>query len=417
MPKIHYKKLLPKLGLCDLKKEQKKIITSVLNGKDTLCILPTGFGKSLCYVLPHMITNRNVIIVSPLVSLIRDQEQKYKSVCNTFVMHGSRVAFNGNEDVSEDIYQDIKNGKKTALIFITPEKLLFRKNWITSIDILAIAIDECHCITEWANFRQGYQELSSIVTWFIDRPPLISLTATATKSTINTISDFFKLNDPLLIRVSAIRNDLSLFVQKKDGIAKDLKYMASISMGKTIIYCKTRKDTEKVAHRLRVNGGVAYYHAGMNLSERTEVQDGFSKGKYRIIVATIAFGMGIDISDITTIIHYGMPKDIESYCQEIGRAARAPDLCANCYVLWGKCDFIVNRTFIDRIFDLQEKAYQQKKSYAMNKYINNTSKCRMNMIANYFDPESKNDNCMKCDICTGKERISSPIPGTIRINL
>ena len=290
MPKIHYKKLLPKLGVSDLKKEQKKIITSVLNGKDTLCILPTGFGKSLCYVLPHMITNRNVIIVSPLVSLIRDQEQKYKSVCNTFVMHGARVAFNGNEDVSEDIYQDIKNGKKTALIFITPEKLLFRKNWITSIDILAIAIDECHCISEWANFRQGYQELSSIVTWFIDRPPIISLTATATKSTINTISDFFKLNDPLLIRVSAIRNDLSLFVQKKDGIAKDLKYMASISIGKTIIYCKTRKDTEKVADRLRVNGGIAYYHAGMNLSERTEVQDGFSKGKYRIIAATIAFG-------------------------------------------------------------------------------------------------------------------------------
>ena len=413
--KISYKQLLPKLGVTTLKKEQKQIITAVLNGKDTLCILPTGFGKSLCYVLPHMITKRNVVIVSPLVSLIRDQEQKYMNVCNTFVIQGNRIAFNGENGI--DVSDDIQKGKKTALIFITPEKLLYKKDWISSLDILTIAIDECHCITEWANFRKGYQELSSIVTWFIERPPLISLTATATSSTVNTISQFFKLNNPLLIRVSAIRDDLYLIVEQKDGIAKDLKYMGDIAKGKTIIYCKTRKDTEKVADRLRCPGGVAHYHAGMTNKERLETQDGFASGKYRVIVATIAFGMGIDQPDISTIIHYGMPKDIESYCQEIGRAARSPDIQGTCYLLWGKSDFIVNKTFINNIYDPQEKAYQQKKSYALNRYINNISACRMAFIEHYFDPESKPQKCMKCDICTGYKRKSVPIPGTIFLNI
>jgi len=413
--KISYKQLLPKLGVATLKKEQKQIITAVLNGKDTLCILPTGFGKSLCYVLPHMITKRNVVIVSPLVSLIRDQEQKYMNVCNTFVIQGNRIAFNGENGI--DVSDDIQKGKKTALIFITPEKLLYKKDWISSLDILTIAIDECHCITEWANFRKGYQELSSIVTWFIERPPLISLTATATSSTVNTISQFFKLNNPLLIRVSAIRDDLYLIVEQKDGIAKDLKYMGDIAKGKTIIYCKTRKDTEKVADRLRCPGGVAHYHAGMTNKERLETQDGFASGKYRVIVATIAFGMGIDQPDISTIIHYGMPKDIESYCQEIGRAARSPDIQGTCYLLWGKSDFIVNKTFINNIYDPQEKAYQQKKSYALNRYINNISACRMAFIEHYFDPESKPQKCMKCDICTGYKRQSVPIPGTIFLNI
>ncbi len=413
--KISYKQLLPKLGVATLKKEQKQIITAVLNGKDTLCILPTGFGKSLCYVLPHMITKRNVVIVSPLVSLIRDQEQKYMNVCNTFVIQGNRIAFNGENGI--DVSDDIQKGKKTALIFITPEKLLYKKDWISSLDILTIAIDECHCITEWANFRKGYQELSSIVTWFIERPPLISLTATATSSTVNTISQFFKLNNPLLIRVSAIRDDLYLIVEQKDGIAKDLKYMGDIAKGKTIIYCKTRKDTEKVADRLRCPGGVAHYHAGMTNKERLETQDGFASGKYRVIVATIAFGMGIDQPDISTIIHYGMPKDIESYCQEIGRAARSPDIQGTCYLLWGKSDFIVNKTFINNIYDPQEKAYQQKKSYALNRYINNISACRMAFIEHYFDPESKPQKCMKCDICTGYKRTSVPIPGTIFLNI
>ena len=356
--KVSYKQFLPKLGVTTLKKEQKQIITAVLNGKDTLCILPTGFGKSLCYVLPHMLTKRNVVIVSPLVSLIRDQEQKYMNVCNTFVIQGNYIAFNGQNGM--DVSDDIEKGKKTALIFITPEKLLYKKSWISSLDILTIAIDECHCITEWANFRKGYQELSSIVTWFIERPPLISLTATATSHTISTISKFFNLNDPITIRVSAIRDDLDLIVEKKEGIAKDLKYMADIAKGKTIIYCKTRKDTEKVAERLKCDGGVAYYHAGMSNKDRLETQDGFASGKYRVIVATIAFGMGIDQPDISTIIHYGIPKDIESYCQEIGRAARSPDIYGKCYLLWGKCDFIVNKTFINNIYDPQEKAYQQK---------------------------------------------------------
>ena len=300
--KVSYKQFLPKLGVTTLKKEQKQIITAVLNGKDTLCILPTGFGKSLCYVLPHMLTKRNVVIVSPLVSLIRDQEQKYMNVCNTFVIQGNYIAFNGQNGM--DVSDDIEKGKKTALIFITPEKLLYKKSWISSLDILTIAIDECHCITEWANFRKGYQELSSIVTWFIERPPLISLTATATSRTISTISKFFNLNDPITIRVSAIRDDLDLIVEKKEGIAKDLKYMADIAKGKTIIYCKTRKDTEKIADRLRCDGGVAYYHAGMPNKDRLETQDGFANGKYRVIVATIAFGMGIDQPDISTIIHY-----------------------------------------------------------------------------------------------------------------
>ena len=175
--------------------------------------------------------------------------------------------------------------------------------------------------------------------------------------------------------------------------------MSRLFVGKTIIYCKTRKDTEKLAERLTCDGGVMFYHAGLYADERVRIQDDFAKGKYRVIVATLAFGMGIDIPNITTIIHYGLPKDIESYCQEIGRAARTPDIEANCYLLWGKGDMIVNKSFINNITDPQEKDYQQRKSYGINNYVNNTHVCRMTFMSKYFDPDSNPNTCNKCDIC------------------
>lgn len=395
--KVKYSHHLSRLGVTKLKPEQKNIITSVINRKDTLAILPTGFGKSLCYVLPHLITNRNVIVVSPLVSLIRDQELKYMRICNTFVMTGSRIAFNGQDGMN--VSNDISSGTTKALIFMTPETLLNRRSWITNIDILTIAIDECHCITEWANFRQGYSELSRIVSWFIHRPSILAVTATATSNTEKTIIDFFQLENTTKVRVSAVRSDLELFVEQKKGIAKDIKYIEKIASGKTIVYCKTRKDTEKLTSRLRCIGGVANYHAGMAVSDRELVQDEFTSGKCRVIVATNAFGMGVDIPDISTVIHYGLPKDVDSYCQEIGRAARSPDINGKCYVLWGKADFAVNTMFINNIHDPQEKNYQQKKSWAINRYIDNCSVCRMHYLAAYFDPQVKISKCLKCDIC------------------
>lgn len=400
--KVKYTHLLKRIGITKLKPEQKKIVTSILNKKDVLAVLPTGFGKSMCYVLPHLITNRNVIIVSPLVSLIRDQEQKYNKICNTFVLHGGRVSFNGTDGVN--VSQDIRSGKTTALIFMTPETLLNRREWITSIDILSIAIDECHCITEWANFRQGYSELSKICSWFIHRPNILAVTATATNNTENTIKTFFQLNDPLVLRVSAVRNDLELFVEQKRGLSKDLKYMEQIACGKTIIYCKTRKDTEKLSQKLRCIGGSTHYHAGLNADKRNKIQDDFASGKYRVIIATNAFGMGVDIPDISTVIHYGVPKDVDGFCQEIGRAARSPSIKGKCYLLWGKADFLLNATFLRNISDPHEHHYQQQKSQAINKYVNNSSVCRMYFLARYFEPSMKPYTCSQCDVCRRKQR-------------
>lgn len=395
--KIKYTHLLKKIGVSKLKPQQKQIVTAVLNRKDILAVLPTGFGKSLCYVLPHLITNRNVIIVSPLVSLIRDQEQKYNKICNTFVLYGGKVSFNGKDGVN--VSDDIRSGKTKALIFMTPETLLNRREWITSIDILTIAIDECHCITEWANFRQGYSELSRICSWFIERPSVLAVTATATMNTESTIKTFFKLENPLVLRVSAVREDLELFVEQKRGLAKDLKYMEQIACGKTIIYCKTRKDTEKLSQRLRCIGGTIHYHAGLCPDKRSKIQDDFTAGKYRVIVATNAFGMGVDIPDISTVIHYGVPKDVDGYCQEIGRAARSSSIKGKCYLLWGKADFLLNATFLRNITDPQEHSYQQKKSNSINQYVNNSSICRMYFLARYFDPYLKTLKCAQCDIC------------------
>lgn len=399
--KVKYIEYLRKLGVSKLKREQKEIVTAVLNNRDSLSILPTGFGKSLCYVLPHILTKRNVLIISPLVSLIRDQEQKYKDICNTFSVYGGNIFYNGK--IGIDVSMELKNGDFSSLIFMTPETLLSKKHWIQTIDLLTIAIDECHCITEWKNFRTGYLELSSIIDWFGNsRPSILALTATATQKSIIQITRFFKLHNPLLVRMSAERKNISICVYKKIKLKDDLKRIMELSKNKTIIYCKTRKDTENIAQKLYCKDGISAYHAGLSSENRSIIQDNFKNGSIRIIVATIAFGMGIDISDIYTIIHYGLPKDIESYSQEIGRAGRKISSEAYCYLFWGKGDMFLNKLFLKKLTNVQEFEYQNKKNNAMNNYVYNTSLCRMIAICKYFDPDTNYKNCLKCDICKKK---------------
>ena len=397
--KIKYTKYLKKLGVTKLKKEQKEIINAVLNNRDSVAVLPTGFGKSLTYVLPHILLKRNVLIISPLVSLIRDQEQKYKEICNTFSIYGGNLYYNGN--IGIDVSMKIKNKEVTSLILMTPESLLSRKNWITSIDLFLIAVDECHCISEWKNFRKGYEELSMIIDWFENkqRPSILCLTATATTKSINKIIKFFQLKNPLFIRMSAERENINISVYKKTKLKDDLKKLIELSKNKTIIYCKTRKDTENLANKLYCVDGIIAYHAGLDFDERKRIQDNFKNGLTRIIVSTIAFGMGIDISDINTIIHYGLPKDIESYTLEIGRVARKANTEGFCYLFWGKSDLFINKLFLKKLSDSQEYKYQEKKNYAMNNYVYNNSICRMRMICKYFNPDQNCKNCLKCDIC------------------
>lgn len=403
--KIKYSEHLRKLGVSKLKKEQKEIINAVLNNRDSISILPTGFGKSLTYVLPHILTKRNVLVISPLVSLIRDQEQKYKEICNTFSIYGGNLFYNGQ--IGIDVSMEIKNEDITSLIFMTPETLLSKKNWISSINILTIAIDECHCICEWKNFRTGYKELSTIIDWFEQksRPSILCLTATATEKSINKITKFFQLKNPLFIRMSAERKNINISVHKKTKLKDDLKKLIELSKNKTIIYCKTRKETENLASKLYCDDGISAYHAGLNSNERSLIQDNFKNGSIRIIVATIAFGMGIDISDIHTVIHYGLPKDIESYSQEIGRAGRQLNSEAYCYLFWGKYDMFLNKLFLSKLSDTQEYKYQEKKNYAMNNFVYNSSLCRMIAMCKYFDPDQNYKNCLKCDICKKKNNI------------
>lgn len=399
--KVSIKEHLNKLGIEKLKPEQKTIITAVLNGRDAILNLKTGGGKSLCYILPHFILNKIVIVITPLISLMKDQKTRYGVHCKV-------VLSNGREMVCDDIILDdvdrkkIYDGKDPCVIYMTPENFIKRKDWVRGMEkhICLIAIDECHCISSWSDFRDGYANLKNIKSWFETSPSIMALTGTATEETIREVSASLNLTNPLKVHIAPTRDNLSISVHQKTKMKETVKEISLLIEGKTIIYCKTQKDTEKVSSHLRgMKIKAGYYHAGMDVSERTQMQDLFTKGEIAVMAATIAFGMGIDISDIETIIHFGLPKDMESYCQEIGRAARKPGMNGNCYIFWGKSDFVLNNIFLKNIGNDQLRIKQKKQMRAMENFVNENRVCRMQMIGHYFGHHDIKE-CSKCDNCT-----------------
>lgn len=402
--KIAIKPYLQKLGIKQLKKEQKQIITAVLNRKDILGVLPTGFGKSLCYILPHLILQKTVIVVSPLISLMHDQQRRYSDICSIVTIWSQNVLLNGHAMTQEES-AEIFNGHKPCVVYMTPENFMSRKKWVqgmTKSNLALIAIDECHCVTSWDTFRDGYARLSEIKDWFCEREPpvVMAVTGTATRETMTKVGKVLNLKDPLTVRIAPTRDNLALSVRYVDTFQECIKLMNTYIQGQTIVYCKTQKDTERVARALLLFRS-EYYHAGLSTERRNKIQSDFTGGTLQVMCATIAFGMGIDISNIQTIIHYGLPKDMESYCQEVGRAARCPGMEGACYILWCKRDYVINNLFLNKIENTTAKQEQKSKMRVMESYVNDTRTCRMDFIKRYFTPEDNERlSCGKCDTCT-----------------
>ncbi|KAI7871107.1 P-loop containing nucleoside triphosphate hydrolase protein, partial [Lichtheimia hyalospora FSU 10163] len=305
---------------------------------DCLGILSTGYGKSICYQLPYFILNKTVIVISPLISLMEDQKEKFKNLEVNICCMNSNLTYKERKSYEKEILEG-----KPMIIYVTPEYFNNNENFIKLLDkknlIGLIAIDECHCIVEWGyNFRPEYLNLSNIKNWTVNIP-VLCLTGTATNDIQKAIIENLKLYNPKVIKNTFDRKNLNIFtkyVKKAKDIIDDI--IPLINENKTIIiYTREKKDTEFIYTKIKNIIKCKYYHAGINIEERNKIQKYFSEGIIKCIISTIAFGMGID-KDVDMIIHYGLPDCIESYWQEIGRAGRY-EKNADCYLFYTFKDY------------------------------------------------------------------------------
>lgn len=380
-----------------LKDKQFKIIYNIVHkNRDVSATLSTGFGKSLCYQLPYLITNKSVIVISPLIALMEDQMKEL------YDRQIDAVCLNSNNTNKGEDMRNILQGEE-KIIFMTPEFFVLAKDFISKLEdrLCCVAIDESHCISNWSDdsFRPEYKELKIIKT-LLPNIPILTLTATANKKVQIDIIKILQLHKPKIIKGSFNRDNLILHVERKGHhFEKVVKYAHKHKDDFVIVYAKTRKDTEEIARFLRFNKiNAQAYHAGMESSKRIQIQDNFMKGVCKCIVATIAFGMGINNKHVRSVIHYGCPKNMDSYYQEIGRAGRDGEL-SYCYLLYNHNDFRLNNYFISQIENDEFRNYCREESDKMKYFSVNTRICRRKMILNHFGEETDITNCSKCDIC------------------
>lgn len=395
--KKDYDKILKKyFGYDALKDLQYKIIKHVIDGDDVISLLPTSYGKSICYQMPYLITKKNVIVISPLISLMEDQmrELREKNI--------GAICLNSTNKNKEKEIAEIHDGE-AKIIYTTPEYLANNpelvENLAFSNKLALVAIDECHCISNWGHsFRSDYKHLGFLKE-IAPNVPVLALTATATDIVINDVSKSLGLDDPKIIKHSIDRPNLYIEIHQRNDFTLETKIvdlLKETTEGKTLIYCKTVKDTDKVAEKLKkLNFKCEAYHAQKDTKERTAIQKNYTTGDLDIIVSTIAFGMGINIPNIRLMIHYNCSNDVESYLQEIGRAGRDGNL-SRCFVFWSEKDFVLSHTFLEDIKDKKVKLHKEADINYLKKYVT-TSGCRRNCILKYFG-EDIND-CKNCDNC------------------
>ena len=386
-------------GFRDFRPNQEPIITSILNKQDVFAVMPTGGGKSLCYQLPAKILPGTTIVISPLISLMKDQ-------VDAALANGISAAFmNSSLNAQEinDIYRMLKSNKIT-LLYIAPERFAMPHflETLKTVPLSLFAIDEAHCVSEWGHdFRPDYLSLSVIPEMFPD-VPIAAFTATATEKVQEDIISKLGLRSPRIIRASFDRPNLFYEVKRKSKVeAQILDFLKEHEREPGIIYRTTRDSVTDTAAFLVSKGISALpYHAGLTTEERTRNQESFSRDKVSVIVATIAFGMGIDKSNIRFIIHADLPKNIEGYYQETGRAGRdgAP---AHCILFFGRGDIPKIRYFIDQITDENERAVAMEK---LNQTVGFASHnvCRRTQLLHFFGEEYPSENCGACDICSGR---------------
>ena len=375
---------------------QEEIINNVLEQNDTFVLMPTGGGKSLCYQLPALKFEGITLVVSPLIALMKDQVDALQSCGIAAEFINSSLAPKEIREICEKAENNM-----IKILYVAPERFATKsfQSWVKSLSISLIAIDEAHCISEWGHdFRPEYRNLRNLRHLF-PSVPLIALTATATTKVREDIISQLGLEKAKLFMGSFDRENLHLsVVEKKGAFPKLVSLLDKYKHDSVIIYCFSRKDTEKIADNLNLNGFKACaYHAGLTRDKRERAQDLFIKDKVNIIVATIAFGMGIDKPDVRLVVHYTYPKTLEGYYQEIGRAGR-DGLPSECVMFFTQADTRKHEFFINQIYDRELKICAENKLGEILKYGELTT-CRKKYILHYFGEEMKKDNCGACDVC------------------
>ncbi|MDD2495878.1 MAG: DNA helicase RecQ [Tissierellia bacterium] len=384
-------------GYDSFREGQKEIIENILNGNDVLAVMPTGGGKSICYQIPAMIMEGTTIVISPLISLMKDQVDTLQQLDIPAAYINSSLPLG---ELNRIIFEACNN--KYKLLYVAPERL-DSENFIEmlkNIKISMIAVDEAHCVSQWGHdFRPSYLKIRELEKLYKEKPIISAFTATATPAVREDIINLIKLHNHFEIITGFDRVNLKFDVVKLNKkFPYLLKYIEENKEKSGIIYCLTRKLTDEVHNRLITAGYKAVkYHAGLSDAERNKNQDDFLYDNADIIVATNAFGMGIDKLDIRYVIHYNMPKNIESYYQEAGRAGRDGE-ASECILLFNPSDIVMNNFLIESSIDESNKSNEYAKLREMINYCN-TDKCLRHYIINYFDSSFNKEKCNNCSNC------------------